>query len=86
VEALQEFTLQSSNFAAEFGQVAGGLFNFTSKSGTNQIHGSAYSYFRNEALNAASPYTHLLPKSQDLQLGIHGGRAGVYPKGVRRAQ
>jgi len=43
VEALTEFTLQSSNFSAEFGQVQGGLFNFTSKSGTNEIHGSAYS-------------------------------------------
>ena len=56
-EALQEFTLQTSNFAAEFGQVAGGLFNFTSRSGTNQFHGSAYEYWVNEALNAGEPYT-----------------------------
>ena len=42
VEAIQEFTLQTSNFSAEFGQVSGGLFNFTSRSGTNQFHGSAY--------------------------------------------
>ena len=40
MEAVEEFTLQSSNFAAEFGQVSGGLFNFTTKSGTNQYHGS----------------------------------------------
>ena len=56
-EALQEFTLQTSNYAAEFGQVAGGLFNFTSRSGTNQFHGSAYEYWVNEALNAGEPYT-----------------------------
>src|SRR5215467_12781831 len=37
VESIQEFTLQTSNFAAEFGQVAGGLFNFTSRGGTNQL-------------------------------------------------
>ena len=80
VEALQEFTLQSSNFAAEFGQVAGGLFNFTSKSGTNQIHGSAYSYFRNEALNAASPYTHLLPKSRIYNWGFTVGGPVYIPK------
>ncbi|MCU1325480.1 MAG: hypothetical protein JWN34_850, partial [Bryobacterales bacterium] len=57
VEAIQEFTLQTSNFAAEFGQVAGGLFNFTSRSGTNQLHGSAYMYASNEALNAGIPFT-----------------------------
>lgn len=57
VEAIQEFTLQTSNFAAEFGLVAGGLFNFTSKGGTNQLHGSAYDYMINEALNAGIPFT-----------------------------
>jgi hypothetical protein len=44
VDALAEFTLQTSNFAAEFGQVAGGLFKLTSRSGTNQCHGSVYAY------------------------------------------
>ncbi len=57
VEAIQEFSLQTSNFAAEYGQVAGGLFNFTTKSGTNQFHGSAYDYLTNEALNAGIPFT-----------------------------
>src|ERR1035437_3603302 len=57
VEAVQQFTLQTSNFAAEFGQVAGGLFNFTARSGTNQIHGGADVYATNEDLNAGIPYT-----------------------------
>jgi hypothetical protein len=57
VEAIEEFTLQTSNFAAEFGQVAGGLFNFTSRSGTNQFHGGAYIYGSNEALGAGIPFT-----------------------------
>ncbi len=57
VEAIQEFALQSSHFAAEFGQVKGSVFNFTFKSGTNDLHGSAYSYFRNEAFNASTPLT-----------------------------
>lgn len=56
VEAMEEFTVQTSNFAAEYGQVGGGLFNFTSRSGTNRLHGSAYSYFAHEGLNAAQPY------------------------------
>jgi len=57
VEMLQEFTLQSSNFSAEFGQVGGGLFNFTARSGTNTFHGSAYENFVNEDLNAGVPYS-----------------------------
>ena len=57
VETIQEFTLQTSNFAAEFGQVAGGLFNFTSRGGTNQFHGSVYDIIVNEALNAGIPFT-----------------------------
>lgn len=57
VEALQEISVQTSNFAAEYGQVAGGLFNFTTKSGTNQLHGSLYGYFVNEKLNAGRPFT-----------------------------
>jgi hypothetical protein len=57
VETIAEFTLQTSNFAAEFGLVAGGLFNFTSKSGTNQFHGGAYTYFVNTVFNAGIPFT-----------------------------
>ncbi len=57
VEAVEEFTLQTSNYAAEFGQVGGGLFNFTSRSGTNQLRGSLYEYFVNEKLNAGIPFT-----------------------------
>ena len=57
VDAIQEVSVQTSNFAAEYGQVGGGYFNFTMKSGTNQYHGSGYDYFVNEALNAGLPYT-----------------------------
>ena len=44
VDAVQEVAVQTSNFAAEFGSVGGGIFNVTMKSGTNQFHGSAYDY------------------------------------------
>ena len=56
-EAVQGFTLQSSNYAAEFGRAGGGVVNFTTKSGTNQWHGSTYDHVRNEALGAGLPYT-----------------------------
>jgi hypothetical protein len=58
VEAVEQFTLQTSNLAPEFGGVGnGGIYNFTSKSGTNQFHGSAYTYIENTAFNAGIPFT-----------------------------
>ena len=57
VDAIQQVSVQTSNFAAEYGQAGGGYFNFTMKSGTNQLHGSGYDYFVNEALNAGLPFT-----------------------------
>ena len=57
VDAIQEVAIQTSNYAAEYGQVGGGVFNVTMKSGTNQIHGTAFDYFVNEAFNAGIPFT-----------------------------
>ena len=54
---MQEVTLQTSNFAAEYGEVGGGLINFTAKSGTNRFHGAAFEYLRNEVLNAGQAFT-----------------------------
>ncbi len=57
VDAIQEIAIQTSNYAAEYGQAGGGVFNLTMKSGTNQFHGSVYDYFVNEDLNANQPFT-----------------------------
>ncbi|HXP86311.1 MAG TPA: TonB-dependent receptor [Bryobacteraceae bacterium] len=57
VDAIQEVSIQTSNYAAEYGQVGGGYFNVTMKGGTNQFHGTAYDYFVNEAFNAGNPFT-----------------------------
>ncbi|MBV8904048.1 MAG: TonB-dependent receptor, partial [Acidobacteriia bacterium] len=57
VDAIQEVAIQTSNYAAEYGQAGGGYFNYTMKSGANQFHGSGYDYFDNEALNAGLPFT-----------------------------
>src|SRR5262252_6016077 len=57
LDAIQEVTVQTSNYAAEYGQAGGGYFNYTMKSGANQFHGSAYDYFVNEVLNAGTPFT-----------------------------
>ncbi|HEY7337595.1 MAG TPA: TonB-dependent receptor [Bryobacteraceae bacterium] len=57
VDMIQEITVQTSNYAAEYGQAGGGVINMTMKSGTNQFHGSGYDYIANEAFNAGIPYT-----------------------------
>ena len=56
-DAVQEVSVQTSNFAAEYGGSGGGYLNFTMKSGTNQYHGSAYDYWVNDILNAGLPFT-----------------------------
>jgi hypothetical protein len=57
VDALQEVSVQTSNYAAEYGTAGGGVYNYTMKSGTNQFHGTAYDYYVNEAFNAGTPFT-----------------------------
>src|SRR2546426_153857 len=51
-DAIQEFSVQTSNIDAQYGQKAGGVVNMVMKSGTNRFHGTAYEYLRNNALNA----------------------------------
>ena len=55
-DVVQEFTVQSSAFSAEYGQTGGGVINVTTRSGTNSLHGTLYWFNRNPAFNAA-PYT-----------------------------
>jgi hypothetical protein len=52
VEALQEFRIVTSSFAPEFGRSPGGQVMLTTRSGTNDWHGGAYEYFRNDVLDA----------------------------------
>lgn len=59
VDAVQEFKINTNNFAAELGRTGGGVTSFTLKSGTNQIHGSVYEFFRNEKLNANGFFNNL---------------------------
>lgn len=52
IDAIQEFKLETNSPSAEFGRFNGGVINLTTKSGTNDFHGSVFEFFRNEALNA----------------------------------
>jgi hypothetical protein len=65
VEAIQEFKVEVNSPPAEFGRFNGGVVNLTTKSGTNDFHGSAFEFLRNEALNARNlfaPATAANPK------------------------
>ncbi len=57
VDAIQEIAIQTSNYAAEFGQVGGGYFNLTMRSGTNLFLGSRTDYFRRQVFNAGTRST-----------------------------
>jgi outer membrane receptor protein involved in Fe transport len=51
VDAIQEFSVLTSNYSAEYGKTSGGVVNAITRSGTNQFHGSAYEFLRNSALD-----------------------------------
>ncbi|MBM3769073.1 MAG: carboxypeptidase regulatory-like domain-containing protein, partial [Acidobacteria bacterium] len=52
VDAITEFAVESNGFKAEFGRGQGGTITFSSKSGTNELHGTAYEFLRNNALDS----------------------------------
>ena len=80
VEAITQFAVQSSNFSAEYGQAMGAFYNFTTKSGTNQLHGSAYELWTNEVLDSAQPFNHLLNKDRKNDYGFTVGGPVWIPK------
>ena len=54
VDAIQEFSVLTSNYSAEYGKTSGGVVNAITRSGTNAFHGNAYEFLRNSALDAAN--------------------------------
>ena len=72
-DAIAEFRVISNAFSAEYGRMANGVINFTTKSGTNDLHGSLFEYFRNDDLNARAFFnaTRSIVRENDF-----GGTAG----------
>lgn len=75
IDALDEYSLQTTG-NAESGRSPGGNLNITTKSGTNQFHGSAYYFNRNEALAVSSPFTTPGSGNSPLRNENYGGSLG----------
>lgn len=75
VDAIQEMRVETNSFSAELGRAAGGVINVVTKSGTNQLHGSAFEFYRNEALDARNFFATSGPKPE-FKLHQFGGSLG----------
>lgn len=80
VEAIGEFKLVSSAFNAEYGRTGGGFEIFTTKSGTNQFHGAAYDYLRNNVFDARGFFAIKTPVNRQNEFGINLGGPVSIPK------
>jgi hypothetical protein len=56
-DAVQEFQINRSNYSADLGSATGASINIVTKSGSNNVHGSVYGFFRNDALDAQNPFS-----------------------------
>ncbi|MEX2262951.1 MAG: TonB-dependent receptor [Bryobacteraceae bacterium] len=75
-DALNEFSVQTNNFSAEFGRQSGGIVNAVTKSGTNQFHGSGFWFVRNQAVNAANFFSPIV-NGEKRQDGLKRNQAGA---------
>jgi len=76
IDAIQEFKIESNSPPAEFGRFNGGVVNLTTKAGANALHGNAFEFFRNEALNARNFFQSTLPTKPEYRRNQFGGTAG----------
>ena len=77
IDALAEFKIETSNSSAEFGNVTGATVNATLKSGSNDFHGNAFEFFRDDALDANSWANNRNNAAKnDLRQNIYGGTLG----------
>jgi hypothetical protein len=86
VDALQEFRIQTSTYAPEFGRQPGAQISIVTRSGTNQFHGTVFDYFRNDALDANDWFNGFtnnppLPKAEEHQNDFGGTFSGAIIKG-----
>ncbi|MEW6736201.1 MAG: TonB-dependent receptor [Acidobacteriota bacterium] len=67
--AVQEFQVVSDSYSAEFGRALGGIINIVTKSGSNEFHGSLFSFLRNDELSARNAFANIDPQFAQYQFG-----------------
>jgi hypothetical protein len=85
VDAMQEFRIQTSTYAPEFGRTPGGQISIVTRSGSNQLHGAAFDYLRNDVLDASNWFNGYnnnppLPKAEERQNDFGGTFSGPIVK------
>jgi hypothetical protein len=73
VDAIEEFSVLTSNYSAEYGKTAGGVVNAITRSGTNEFHGTVYEFLRNNALDARNFFDTTIPAFRRNQFGADAG-------------
>lgn len=77
VESVQEFKVQTSSYSAEYANAAGAVINIVTKSGTNELHGSLYEFFRSDALSATDFFSRRAGLQKPVfRFNQFGGNAG----------
>jgi len=76
IDDIQEFTVEANNVAAEFGRFNGGVVNVATRSGSNELHGSLYEFFRNEGLNARNFFA-TTGRKPEYRRNLYGGTVGA---------
>jgi hypothetical protein len=72
-DALEEFSVQTNNYSAEYGRASGAVVNIVTKSGTNQLHGSLFEFLRNGAMNARNFFAPVPDHLKRNQYGVSVG-------------
>lgn len=75
-DAVQEFKILTNNYNAEYGRTSGGIVNQITKSGTNQFHGDAFEFLRNDVFNARDYFLPTSQPKQNFKRNDFGGTLG----------
>jgi hypothetical protein len=76
IDSIQEFKVETNSLSAEYGKAAGGVMTVVTKSGTNNFHGSAYFYNRNQRLNSRNYFEDLTERKNPFNNNEFGGTLG----------
>lgn len=79
-DSIQEFKMLTGSYSAEFGRSGGGVISFSTRSGTNELHGSAYDFWRNEALHARGFFAPFKTADRQNEFGVNAGGPVIIPK------